>query len=319
MEPINLHNINKFFDLATMDLSSYKVLVVGDLMLDRYWKGEVTRISPEAPVPVVRITNQTDKLGGAANVALNLSFLNITPILIGVVGPDEAGEILRKLIAQEKIKDCVIEDKNAVTTIKLRVVNKQQQLIRLDIEDYVFCDAVTDKFKEVLPDVDLVIISDYAKGCVSNVKELIHLARKKKIPILVDPKGNDYIRYSGATMITPNKTEFTQIVGETKSEEEFYKAAHNLREKLNIDYLLVTRSEEGMTLFSKNNSVLHIEAKTKEVFDVSGAGDTVISTIAATMASGMSVEKAVKLSNKAAGIVVGKYGTAAVRYDELFL
>ena len=304
-----------------MDFSSARVLVVGDLMLDRYWMGDVDRISPEAPVPVVRIARQEERLGGAANVARNLASLGAKPMLMGVVGPDEAGRTLRQLLAQEGIEDRVIEDPAIATTLKLRVIGRQQQLVRLDFEAQPTHEALHNKraeFERALAAVDLVVMSDYGKGGLTHIRDFIRMAREMGCPILVDPKGDDYARYAGATMLTPNRSEFFQVVGRATDEADFATRAESLRASLGLDHLLVTRSEDGMTLFSANQSTLHVPAQAREVFDVSGAGDTVIATLAAAMAAGLSVEAAVPLANRAGGIVVGKLGTAAIRHDELF-
>ncbi|CAM8626605.1 RfaE ADP-heptose synthase, bifunctional sugar kinase/adenylyltransferase [Burkholderiales bacterium] len=304
-----------------MDFSSARVLVVGDLMLDRYWMGDVDRISPEAPVPVVRIARQEERLGGAANVARNLASLGAKPMLMGVVGPDEAGRTLRQLLAQEGIEDRVIEDPAIATTLKLRVIGRQQQLVRLDFEAQPTHEALHNKraeFERALAAVDLVVMSDYGKGGLTHIRDFIRMAREMGRPILVDPKGDDYARYAGATMLTPNRSEFFQVVGRATDEADFATRAESLRASLGLDHLLVTRSEDGMTLFSANQKTLHVPAQAREVFDVSGAGDTVIATLAAAMAAGLSVEAAVPLANRAGGIVVGKLGTAAIRHDELF-
>ncbi len=305
-----------------MDFSSARVLVVGDLMLDRYWMGDVDRISPEAPVPVVRIARQEERLGGAANVARNLASLGAKAVLMGVVGPDEAGKTLRQLLAQEGIEDRVIEDPAIATTLKLRVIGRQQQLVRLDFEAQPTHEALHNKraeFERALGEVDLVVMSDYGKGGLTHIHDLISMARALGRPILVDPKGDDYARYAGATMLTPNRSEFFQVAGRAKDEADFAARAEALRASLDLAHLLVTRSEDGMTLFSQGKASLHVPAQAREVFDVSGAGDTVIATLAAAMAAGLSVEAAVPLANRAGGIVVGKLGTAAIRHDELFV
>ncbi len=304
-----------------MDLSNARVLVVGDLMLDRYWMGGVERISPEAPVPVVRVSRQEDRLGGAANVARNIASLGSKAMLMGVVGADEAGASLRQLLASEGIEDRVIQDPAIQTTLKLRVIGRQQQLVRLDFEAQPSHEALHTKraeFERALSEVDLVVMSDYGKGGLAQVRDLIAMARDMRRPILVDPKGDDFDRYAGATMLTPNRSEFFQVVGRAADEPDFATRAEALRARLGLEHLLVTRSEDGMTLFTAGRASLHVSAQAREVFDVSGAGDTVIATLAAALASGLAIEASVRLANRAGGIVVGKLGTAAISHGELF-
>lgn len=298
-----------------------RVLVVGDLMLDRYWWGEVDRISPEAPVPIVRVGQAEDRLGGAANVARNIASLGAKALLMGVIGPDQVGRELRALLVQEGIEDRLLEDPQIQTTLKLRVLGRQQQLIRLDFEAQPTHEVLKNKqaeFRRALDAVDLVIMSDYGKGGLTHIKDLIALAREMGKPILVDPKGDDYDRYSGATLLTPNRSEFFQVAGRAQDEADFEHRAQALRAKLQLAHLLVTRSEEGMTLFSATAPVFHVPAQAREVFDVSGAGDTVIATLAVALGAGYDMESAVRLANRAGGIVVGKLGTATLTIDELF-
>ncbi len=298
-----------------------RVLVVGDLMLDRYWWGEVDRISPEAPVPIVRVGQAEDRLGGAANVARNIASLGAKALLMGVIGSDQVGRELRALLVQEGIEDRLLEDPQIQTTLKLRVLGRQQQLIRLDFEAQPTHEVLKNKqaeFRRALDAVDLVIMSDYGKGGLTHIKDLIALAREMGKPILVDPKGDDYDRYSGATLLTPNRSEFFQVAGRAQDEADFEHRAQALRAKLQLAHLLVTRSEEGMTLFSATVPVFHVPAQAREVFDVSGAGDTVIATLAVALGAGYDMESAVRLANRAGGIVVGKLGTATLTIDELF-
>ena len=298
-----------------------RVLVVGDLMLDRYWWGEVDRISPEAPVPIVRVGQAEDRLGGAANVARNIASLGAKALLMGVIGSDQVGRELRALLVQEGIEDRLLEDPQIQTTLKLRVLGRQQQLIRLDFEAQPTHEVLKNKqaeFRRALDAADLVIMSDYGKGGLTHIKDLIALAREMGKPILVDPKGDDYDRYSGATLLTPNRSEFFQVAGRAQDEADFEHRAQALRAKLQLAHLLVTRSEEGMTLFSATAPVFHVPAQAREVFDVSGAGDTVIATLAVALGAGYDMESAVRLANRAGGIVVGKLGTATLTIDELF-
>lgn len=301
-------------------IAKARVLVVGDVMLDRYWFGDVSRISPEAPVPVVKIDRREERLGGAANVARNVVALGAQAALISVTGRDEAGESLDRLLRADNIKAVLHHDPDIATTIKLRVIGRQQQLLRIDFETMpgreVLASALND-FRALLPEYDVVILSDYGKGGLIHITQMIELARAAGKPVLVDPKGEDYERYRKATMITPNRSEFKEVAGSWKSEEELTRKAQQLRETLDLQALLVTRSEEGMTLFQADN-VVHEHAQAREVFDVSGAGDTVIATLGVMLASGADLAEAVGLANRAAGIVVGKLGTAVVHQDELF-
>lgn len=296
------------------------MLVVGDVMLDRYWFGDVNRISPEAPVPVVRINHREERLGGAANVARNAVALGITTSLLGVVGEDEAGNSVEDLLRHSQIKSYLSRDNAISTIIKLRVIGRQQQLLRVDFEEAPTEAVLRDKlslFLSLLPDHEVVILSDYAKGALMNVGDMIAAGNALKKTILVDPKGTDFARYSGATILTPNKSELRQVVGEWKSETELTEKAQNLRRALNLHALLVTRSEEGMSLYTEDFTH-HVSTTAREVFDVSGAGDTVIATLGAMLASGKNLIESVEIANKAAGIVVGKLGTATVAYNELF-
>lgn len=296
-----------------------RVLVVGDLMLDRYWFGDVHRISPEAPVPVVKIDRVDDRLGGAGNVARNLSVLGAGVSLLSVIGNDEPGRALQRLLSEEGVDASLYEDLNFDTIVKLRVIGRQQQLLRIDFEKAPSAAILKTKlaeFRQRVLDCDVVIISDYGKGGVTHVAEMIQLARNAGKPVLVDPKGDDYGKYAGANVITPNRSELRQVVGNWSSEVELERKARQLRDDLRIDALLLTRSEEGMTVFSGSPSVA-IPAQIREVFDVSGAGDTVIAVLGLILALGIDVVDACRVANVGAGIVVGKLGTAVVTPEEL--
>ncbi|QYY32308.1 D-glycero-beta-D-manno-heptose-7-phosphate kinase [Cupriavidus pinatubonensis] len=311
----------ELLDFVSRDrLSTSRVLVAGDVMLDRYWFGNVTRISPEAPVPIVHVQRTEDRLGGAANVARNVAALGAHAGLLCVLGVDEPGERLFELLKESGITPHVERDFALPTTIKLRVIAHQQQLMRVDFEKtpaHEVLLAGLNRFSEVLQTHDVVLLSDYAKGGLTHVTKMITLARAAGKPVLVDPKGDDWERYRGATLMTPNRAELRQVVGAWQSEQDLLAKVSQLRSALGIEALLLTRSEEGMTLFS-NAGVIHESALAREVYDVSGAGDTVIATMAAMLASGLPMANAMSLANRAAGIVVGKLGTATVDYKELF-
>jgi rfaE bifunctional protein kinase chain/domain len=296
-----------------------RLLVVGDVMLDRYWFGQVGRISPEAPVPVVLVERREERPGGAANVARNAAALGADVELLSVVGEDEAGDCLARLVDGEGIRGRLHRDRSVPTTVKLRVIGRQQQLLRIDFEttpSHEVLDAKLAEFERSVADCDLVIFSDYAKGTLIHVERMIRVARRLGKPVLVDPKGEDYTRYRGATALTPNKAEFREIAGSWKTEAELNAKAESLRRSLRLEALLITRSEEGMTLF-RDADVLHVPAQAREVYDVSGAGDTVIATLGVKLASGARWPDAVRAANLAAGIVVGKLGTAVVHPEEL--
>ncbi len=301
------------------DTSRARVLVVGDVMLDRYWFGEVSRISPEAPVPVVKVERSEERLGGAANVARNIAALGARPSLLSVAGTDEAGDTLQRLLAAEGIDASLHRDQDLGTTIKLRVIGRQQQLLRIDFENWPAHEVLRSKlveFEERLPDCDVVILSDYGKGGLTHIAQMIELARTARKPVLVDPKGEDYARYARATMVTPNRGELRQVVGKWSDEEDLTRRAQALRQQLGLEALLLTRSEEGMTLY-REGAAVHEPARAREVYDVSGAGDTVIATVAVMLAAGADMELAVRLANLAAGIVVAKLGTAVASLEEL--
>lgn len=301
------------------DTSNARILVVGDVMLDRYWFGEVSRISPEAPVPVIKVERVEERPGGAANVARNCASLGAQVTLLSVVGADEAGATLARLLAASNITASLHEDAQISTTVKLRAVARQQQLLRLDFENcptHEVLQASLAEFGLRLGQCDMVILSDYGKGGLTHIAEMIRLARAAGKPVLVDPKGEDYARYAGASIITPNQTELRQVIGRWQDEAQLAEKAQRLRAELNLSALLVTRSEEGMTLFAADGQT-HEPALAREVFDVSGAGDTVIATLAVMMASGLAATDAMRVANRAAGIVVGKLGTATCTLDEL--
>ena len=299
--------------------SRTRVLVVGDVMLDRYWFGEVERISPEAPVPVVRIARNEERPGGAANVARNAAALGAQVTLISVVGDDEPGQALERLLAAEHVRTSLHRDAALPTTVKLRVIGRQQQLLRIDFETTPSHEVLATKladYERTLPEFDVVVLSDYGKGGLAHIARMIELARARGTPVLVDPKGEDYLRYRGATMLTPNRVEFRQVAGRWRNEAELATKAQSLRAELALDALLVTRAEEGMSLFT-DEGALHIPAQAREVFDVSGAGDTVIATLGVLLGTGADFASAVRVANQAAGIVVGKLGTAVVHPEEL--
>lgn len=299
--------------------SSTRVLVVGDVMLDRYWFGDVSRISPEAPVPVVKVEKVEERPGGAANVARNCAALGAKTSLLSVVGADEAGQSLMRLMTNSGISASLLEDAQLSTTVKLRVLGRQQQLLRIDFEnspDHEVLKAKLAEYEQLLPETDVVILSDYGKGGLAHIGEMIRLARAANKPVLVDPKGDDYARYAGATLLTPNRSELREVVGRWKDDNDLQQRAQALRKELELEGLLVTRSEEGMTLFTDKGQT-HETAQAREVYDVSGAGDTVIATLAVMLGSGSDMPAAMQLANKAAGVVVAKLGTAICTLDEL--
>ncbi len=301
-------------------LAQSRVLVVGDVMLDRYWFGSVDRISPEAPVPVVRVERDEDRVGGAANVALNAATLGAQTTLLSVVGDDEPGRKLATLLVDTPIRNAMRQDPTLKTTVKLRVVARQQQLIRLDFEqkpDREVLAEMLERYEQELDFHDVVLLSDYGKGGLGHIEQMMNLARHHGRTILVDPKGRDYSRYAGATLLTPNRAELAQVAGEWGNEAELTAKAQGLRRKLGLKALLLTRSEDGMSLYTDDGE-LHIPTQAKEVYDVSGAGDTVIATAAVMLGAGMEMEEAVRTANRAAGIVVGKLGTASITPQELW-
>ncbi len=308
--------------LTAADIQQFRqarLLVVGDVMLDRYWFGDTERISPEAPVPVVLVSKDDERLGGAANVARNAASIGAKISILGVVGDDEPGRRVEELLKAQGVNSYLQRDPSLPTTVKLRVVARQQQLIRLDFEKAPTHEALLNKleqFQSLLPEVDVVILSDYGKGGLTHVTKMIAAARAAGKVVLVDPKGDDYSKYEGASIITPNRSELRQVVGRWKDEADLTARAQALREKLKLDALLLTRSEEGMSLFTAQG-VEHVKADAREVYDVSGAGDTVIAAMAVALAAKWPPGQAMKLANKAGGIVVGKLGTATVSLEEL--
>ena len=301
------------------DLSGVRLLIVGDVMLDRYWFGEVSRISPEAPVPVVKVERSEERAGGAANVARNAAALGAQVSLLALIGNDEPGRSIKRLMADADVNASLYVDEAITTTVKLRVIGRQQQLLRIDFETTPSVDVLRAKLSEFerrLADCDAVVFSDYGKGGLTHVGEMIRLAREVGKIVLVDPKGDDFSIYTGATVITPNRSEMREVVGRWKDEAELERKAAALRSECDIEALLVTRSEEGMTLFHAGGSI-HEKAVAREVFDVSGAGDTVIASLAVMLAYGADWAQAIHVANVAAGVVVGKLGTAVVTRDEL--
>ncbi|HSQ04097.1 MAG TPA: D-glycero-beta-D-manno-heptose-7-phosphate kinase [Burkholderiales bacterium] len=303
-----------------MAFDKVRVLIAGDVMLDRYWFGEVGRISPEAPVPVVKIESMEERPGGAANVARNVAALGARASLLSVVGCDEAATRLKRLLKRERVIAQLHRDRGIATTVKLRVIGRKQQLLRVDFETPPSHEVLASKqkdFARMLRDCDVVVLSDYGKGGLAHIADMIAMARRNGTPVLVDPKGDDYSRYRGATLITPNSREFREVAGSWKSEEELTRKAQALRRSLGVEALLITRSGEGMTLYRRGER-LHVAAQAREVFDVTGAGDTVIATLGVMIGSGQDLAEAVRVANRAAGIKVGKFGTAVVYPHELF-
>lgn len=302
------------------DFSSARLLVVGDLMLDRYWHGDTSRISPEAPVPVVLVGDAEERPGGAGNVALNIATLGAQAALLGLTGEDEAADALERRLSAEGVA-CRFERLPGFSTVtKLRVLSRHQQLIRLDFEDgFRGHDGagLTARFHAALDETDVVVCSDYGKGSLRTVETLISAARAAGKPVVVDPKGSDFSRYRNATVITPNQHEFEVVVGRCESDEVLVERGQRLCRELNLEALLITRSEKGMTLLREGQPALHLPTHAREVFDVTGAGDTVVSVLAAALAAGQSLAEATALANLAAGIVVGKLGTASVSVAEL--
>lgn len=296
------------------------VLVIGDVMLDRYWHGATSRISPEAPVPVVQVDRIEDRPGGAGNVALNIAALGAQAELFGLTGADEAATVLADRLGAAQVRCSFHTVADHPTITKLRVISRQQQLLRMDFEQPFAADhaaSLAEKAVQALGNVGAVILSDYAKGALADPQIVIRAARAAGVAVLVDPKGHDFKRYRGATLLTPNLHEFETVVGRCGSEQELVSRGIALIGELALDALLITRGEHGMTLLRPGHAELHLPARAREVFDVTGAGDTVISVLAATLATGEDLPNAVTLANLAAGIVVGKLGTAVVSAPEL--
>lgn len=307
----------------TMHIPSFEaanVLVVGDLMLDRYWHGGTSRISPEAPVPVVHVNQNEERAGGACNVALNIATLGASCTVLGLCGDDEASQVLEGLLSQVGVATRFVRMPENSTVTKLRVMSRSQQLMRLDFEDGFIGKDLSELEKAFAAELEkhnVVVCSDYGKGSLREVNKLIAMCNEKNIPVLVDPKGNDFEKYSGASLITPNLSEFEAVAGFCENEDDLVERANALSEQFDIGAFLVTRSEHGMSLMQRDYDPVHLPTKAKEVFDVTGAGDTVISTLAASLGADVSLERAMVLSNLAAGVVVGKSGTASVSLSEL--
>lgn len=297
-----------------------KVLVLGDVMLDRYWFGSTNRISPEAPVPVVKVQENEDRAGGAANVAMNIASLNVPVTLHGLVGNDDAGRALDKLLSEHRIQNqCVAVDSHPTIT-KLRILSRHQQLLRLDFEEgfhNLDCQALLAKLAAEITAYGALILSDYGKGTLDTVQQMIQIARQANVPVLIDPKGTDFERYRGATLLTPNMSEFEAVAGHCRDEDEIVTKGLKMIADFDLSALLITRSEKGMTLLRPNQDPFHLPTQAKEVYDVTGAGDTVISVLATAIADGRPLEEACYLANAAAGIVVGKLGTSTVSPSEL--
>lgn len=301
-------------------LSAARVLVVGDAMLDRYWYGDVDRISPEAPVPVVAVRSSDERPGGAANVARSVRALGAQATLLSITGDDRDADSLARLLEQDGI-GCVLQrDRLLNTTVKLRVISRHQQLIRVDFESPASKDArvrVLDEYLKRLKEFSAVIVSDYGKGGLGYIQEMIHAAREARVPVVVDPKGHDYTPYRGATMITPNRKEFELVAGHFTDNDDLKRRADNMVGSLSLDGVLVTRGEEGMSYFGKDGAALHIGARAREVYDVTGAGDTVIGAIGCGLGVSGAIADVIELSNVAAGIVVGKLGAATATPQEI--
>ncbi|MDH7942850.1 bifunctional D-glycero-beta-D-manno-heptose-7-phosphate kinase/D-glycero-beta-D-manno-heptose 1-phosphate adenylyltransferase HldE [Pseudohongiella sp. SYSU M77423] len=306
-----------------IDLPQYplaRVLVAGDVMLDRYWHGKASRISPEAPVPVVKVAANEDRPGGAANVALNIAALGAAASVAGITGRDEAADELQGKLQAAGV-DCQFTSTDNIPTItKLRIISQQQQLLRVDFEEAFpaeAVDAMHQHVQQALEATQVLVLSDYGKGSLAQTRHLIQAARERCVPVVVDPKGTDFSKYHGATVITPNLSEFEAVVGACHSEDELIERGQRLRETLALDAVLVTRGEKGMTLLQASRAALHLPAQAREVFDVTGAGDTVVAVLAASLAAGEDMEKSVMLANLAAGLAVARLGTAAISGPEL--
>ncbi|MDV5171021.1 bifunctional D-glycero-beta-D-manno-heptose-7-phosphate kinase/D-glycero-beta-D-manno-heptose 1-phosphate adenylyltransferase HldE [Photobacterium rosenbergii] len=306
--------------LTLPDYDQAGVLVVGDVMLDRYWYGPTGRISPEAPVPVVKVDQVEERPGGAANVAMNIAALGGHARLVGLTGIDEPARALSEKLSSLDVRCDFVTLPDYPTITKLRVMSRGQQMIRLDFEEgfhNVPADVILPRMEQALASSKVVVLSDYAKGALEHVQAMIQLARKSGIAVMVDPKGADFERYRGATLLTPNLSEFEAVAGKAQSEEDLVAKGLALIERFELEALLVTRSEHGMTLLQKGQEPLHMPTQAKEVYDVTGAGDTVISVLAASLAAGKSLSDSCKLANAAAGVVVGKLGTSTLSTIEL--
>ncbi|MGL1834112.1 D-glycero-beta-D-manno-heptose-7-phosphate kinase [Rhodocyclaceae bacterium SMB388] len=305
---------------ALPDFSTGRALVVGDVMLDRYWHGSTNRISPEAPVPIVKVEGDEFRAGGAGNVALNAASLGTRVDLVGLVGRDEAATLLRNRLEAGGVGCHLLEAPQHPTITKLRIISRHQQLIRLDFEEsfaVLESAGIESVFESALPGAGALVLSDYGKGTLSQVGSLIRVAREQGVQIVVDPKGTDFGRYCGATVITPNMAEFEAVVGHCADEQSVVAKGEALRDALDLEALLITRSERGMTLLQRGLPTLNLATRARDVFDVTGAGDTVVAVLGAGLACGLPMSDATTLANLAAGIVVGKLGTATVGVDEL--
>ncbi|MBI0157482.1 MULTISPECIES: bifunctional D-glycero-beta-D-manno-heptose-7-phosphate kinase/D-glycero-beta-D-manno-heptose 1-phosphate adenylyltransferase HldE [Gilliamella] len=302
------------------EFTQANVLVVGDIMLDRYWYGGTNRISPEAPVPIVKVDALEERAGGAANVAMNITSLGGSTRLIGFTGIDEPAKVLDEQLTKRNVHCDFVSVSTHPTITKLRVLSRNQQLIRIDFEEgfnSVDHTPILERIESALSTSKVLVLSDYAKGALTAVQAMIKQAQKGNVPILVDPKGTDFERYRGATLLTPNMSEFEAVVGVCKTDQEIIEKGYQLIKQYDLKALLVTRSEKGMTLLQLDKPVYHLPTQAKEVFDVTGAGDTVIATLAASLAAGQSLEESCFLANAAAGVVVGKLGTSTVSQVEL--
>lgn len=302
------------------DYSAGRVIVVGDVMLDRYWHGSTNRISPEAPVPVVKVETDEFRAGGAGNVALNVASLGGRAELVGLIGRDETGRLLREKLESGGVACRLLEAPQHPTITKLRIISRHQQLIRLDFEDnfaVLECAGIEQAFEASLPGGGAVVLSDYGKGTLAQVGSLIRVAREHGVAVVVDPKGTDFVRYCGATVITPNMSEFEAVVGHCATEDAVRERGEALREALDLEAVLITRSERGMTLLQRGQAPLDLPTRARDVFDVTGAGDTVVAVLGAGLACGLALADATALANLAAGVVVGKLGTATVNMEEL--
>jgi len=299
--------------------SNARILIIGDVMLDRYWHGTTSRISPEAPVPIVHINQQEERPGGAGNVALNIAALGAQATLIGMTGIDAAAQTILTQLTEKQVQCRFIQSAHIPTITKLRILSRHQQLIRLDFEEPLLAtnDELIAQTQACLSQVDAVILSDYGKGTLYNPAQLIQLAKAAHKPIFIDPKGRDFTKYTGATLITPNLSEFEAIVGHCAQQAILVERGENLRNSLQLDALLITRSEQGMTLLQRGKPALHLPTQAREVFDVTGAGDTVISVLATSLAVGADMVQATMLANVAAGLVIAKLGATTVNPTEL--
>lgn len=306
--------------LPLIDFSDSTVLVVGDVMLDRYWQGSTQRISPEAPVPVVLVNDQSMRIGGAGNVAVNITSLGASASLLSTYGQDDAGSDLSELLKLYGVNDHCLRSEQVTTTTKLRILSQHQQLIRLDFETpaaQIDFKALLSRFNDLLERSDLVVLSDYGKGIISDAGVYIEESLKRDKKVLVDPKYKDFMLYQGAYLITPNKKEFEDVVGSIESQSQLEEKAQQVIQQCNLGGLLITQGDKGMTLVMDKQNPVHFPTLAQEVFDVTGAGDTVIASLAAGLSSGMTVEDSVHLSSVAAGIVVGRVGTSFVSQEDL--